>query len=447
MGSPGTSDFPGASVVRVVEDARVAHTPALPLSHSCRFVPPGGERAFLSAFPLSLFEAEGADPHVLALLEGVGVGTCGGLAALEREAVEVRFGVEGVRLWRLARADDARVLFAPVPPERPHVSLDFVDYVVTDPERLAFTLNALLGSICDALHAQGEHARRLRLVLELASGTRWEQGLRPGRPTASRAVWLRLARAALDQATLPDAVAGVHLEVEATEPAAVRQGDLFDAGFATAPAVEAAVLRLLESQGEVVVRPEADAHPLAERRVRWRPVSVDEVVGATAPETAERESGGVGEWATAASAARRRSWAARLPKERQNAGATFPHSPARPLPRSGDEADERPGPLMTLQLLPVPRVLDVETMLRGDHEVPVRYREPRADATQPRVPGTGASRWQAITSVAGPDRLSGGIWEDAYAREYFRALTADGALVWLFRDARRESWFLHGWWD
>jgi hypothetical protein len=103
---------------------------------------------------------------------------------------------------------------------------------------------------------------------------------------------------------------------------------------------------------------------------------------------------------------------------------------------------------MSLQLLPVPRALDVETVLRGDHEVPMRYREPRAtDASQPCVPGTGGSRWQAITSVAGPDRISGGIWEDAYAREYFRALTADGALVWLFRDARRESWYLHGWWD
>jgi hypothetical protein len=40
------------------------------------------------------------------------------------------------------------------------------------------------------------------------------------------------------------------------------------------------------------------------------------------------------------------------------------------------------------------------------------------------------------------------VWEeDAYAREYFRAVTGEGALVWLFRDAVADRWFLHGWWD
>ena len=260
----------------------------------------GQERAFLAPLPLELLLAEGADARIVEMLATVGVATCGALAALEREALEVRFGAEGLHLWRLARGDDPRLLFEAVPAERPQASLDFVDYVVTDPERLAFTVNALLGSICDALRERGEHARRLLMVLDLAGGGRWEQGLRPGRATASRAIWLRLARAALERSTLPDAVAGVRLEVEATEPAAVRQGDLFDAGFATAPAVEAAVLRLLESQGQVVVRPEVDGHPLAERRVRWTPMGVDEAVSVTAPGaqalTAEGESGGGGEW-------------------------------------------------------------------------------------------------------------------------------------------------------
>ena len=43
------------------------------------------------------------------MLEGIGVATCGELAALTRESVEVRLGPEGVDLWFLARADDPDV--------------------------------------------------------------------------------------------------------------------------------------------------------------------------------------------------------------------------------------------------------------------------------------------------------------------------------------------------
>lgn len=91
---------------------------------------------------------------------------------------------------------------------------------------------------------------------------------------------------------------------------------------------------------------------------------------------------------------------------------------------------------MTLQLLDAPREVRVETALRRDHVVPVRYRE-----------RDGAGGWHQVSSMAGPDRLSGGQWEDAYAREYFRVVTEDGLLVWLFRDARADTWWLHGWWD
>ncbi len=89
---------------------------------------------------------------------------------------------------------------------------------------------------------------------------------------------------------------------------------------------------------------------------------------------------------------------------------------------------------MTLQLLAEPREIRVETELRRDHGIPVRYHDRGAG-------------WQQVVSAAGPDRLSGGMWEDAYAREYFRVVTDSGLLVWLFRDARRGTWYLHGWWD
>ena len=89
-------------------------------------------------------------------------------------------------------------------------------------------------------------------------------------------------------------------------------------------------------------------------------------------------------------------------------------------------------------------------MLRRDHQVPIRYRDVRTSAGRDTAVDVGPpadGRWHQLVHVAGPDRVSGGVWEEAYAREYFRATSVDGALVWLFRDARRDAWYLHGWWD
>lgn len=317
------------------------------------------------------------DERLLTLLDGVGVRTCGELAALEREAVEVRFGANAVQLWHWSRGEDERRLFTTSPSERLHASTDFIDYVVTDPERLIFVANALFSTVCDRLRARGEHARRIRMTLTLANHTCWQRTIRPARPTASRAVWLRLTRTLLEKLTVPDAVTGVLIEVEASEPAAAVQGDLFDVGFATASALESAVGRLIELQGTVLVKPLSSLHPRPERRTEWQADAVstrlltDMATNATLPE-------------------------------------------------------------LRLQLLPEPREVLVETLQRRDHIVPVRYRD---------------GEWRQLVTVAGPDRISGGKWEQAYAREYFRAVTVDGSLVWLFRDAKADRWFVQGFWD
>jgi hypothetical protein len=348
----------------------------------------GEDRTFLADRGLEVLEA---DEKLATLLEGVGVEKCGVLASLEREAVEVRFGADAVEVWRRARGEDTRVLFRERLHESAQASLDFIDYVVTDPERLVFTANALLGGLCEGLRTRGVHARRLELTLPLANGEVWRRMLSSSRPTASRSAWLRLVRGVLDRLTVADAVAGLGLAVLSTEAAAAVQGDLFDAGFATASAVEAALARLVETHGPVVVRPETNAHPLAERRstyieVETRDWSVEELASAASSGSLSRSEDG------------------------QPSG-TFG---------------------LTLQLLPDPRPITVETVDRRDHVIPVRYRD---------------GDWKGLTGVAGPDRISGGQWEDPYARAYYRGLSSDGRLVWLYHDARNGAWFLHGWWD
>jgi hypothetical protein len=90
-------------------------------------------------------------------------------------------------------------------------------------------------------------------------------------------------------------------------------------------------------------------------------------------------------------------------------------------------------PVFTLQLLQTPRQIAVKTARRRDHDLPVKFRD--------------RGGWVMIESAAGPDRVSGGRWEDVYAREYFRCVTEDGTLVWIFRDEADGQWYTHGWWD
>ena len=368
----GASVRAGVAAVPVAAEV-AARSGEAPVS----FVEPGHERAFLSSRPVELLSP---DAKLLSLLNGVGIHTCGELARLSREAVEVRFGAAGAALWRLSRADDPRLLFGPIPREPAAAALEFVDYVVTDAGRLVFAANGLLGSVCDTLSSRAERARRLTLTLALADDTAAVRTLGAARPTAERAVWLRRLREVLDALVLESPVTGIRLAADATEPVGASQGDLFDRGFASASAVEEAVSRVVDTHGPLFVRPETRPHPLPEARTTWRPVEMERLAAAG-------------------------------------------RSPSPELL-----------PALRLQLLPHPRRVAVRVRLRRDHALPFRYRE--------------RGGWRELVAAAGPDRVSGGHAEASpYAREYWRCETDDGRLVWLFRDAVENAWYLHGWWE
>jgi len=375
----------------------------------------------LGSLPVSVLEP---DPALAALLDGIGVETCGELAALAGESVEVRLGADGVRLWKLARGDDDRLVFSPIPRALPHASLEWSDYVLTDTERLLFSVNALLGTVCEKLIDRGSLAREMTLELRLASGNTLTQGIRAGRATASRKTWLRLARAALERMVLPAGVVGLTLYAAAVVTDEGNQGDLFDRGFATAAATEAALASLAEEQGDVVVVPENTEHPLVERRTKW--------VGNRESGTGRRKADGGRRKAVKPNksiAASGEQPAAPVPIRPPSAG-TRPF----PVPRlSVDSQIPAPDSRLTLYLLPTPRAIEARTESRRDHIVPTAYRDGGA--------------WYGILSVAGPDRVSGERWGEGYAREYFRCIVDDGGMVWLYRDARADGWYIHGWWD
>lgn len=359
-------------------------------------VPPGQDRAFLAPHSLQvLCGVLDPDPALLPLLAGVGVETCGDLAQLGREEIEVRFGAEGVRLWRLARAEDHRRPFGGLPRAQPRASCAWTDYTLRDTERLVFVIHRLVGHISDQLRARGEGARDLTLRFALANRSTVEHPLQVAHPTADRTAWMRLIRTALERLRLPDAVTGISVRVGMAVPLHEQQGDIFDRGFATARATEQAVAQLLDTCGTDVVTLNASGHPLLERRAQWR---IQESVSL----------GGLSEMTTV-------------------------------------------HPSLTLQLLPEPRRIAVVTTSRRDHDVPVRFHEPtqlaRTKARDSSCAGSLASTTAVdVVVAAGPDRVDGGLWEDApYAREYFHCITSDGRLVLLFRTA--DAWYFHGWWD
>jgi hypothetical protein len=351
-----------------------------------------------------------------ALLDGIGIETCAERAALEGESVEVRLGADGVRLWKLARGEDDRRIFAPIPRSRPHASLEWSDYALTDTERLLFSVNALLGTVCETLVERGSLAREMALELKLASSDALTTPIRAGRPTASRKTWLRLARGVLERMVLPAGVVGLTLIAATVVTDEGNQGDLFDRGFATAAATEAALASLAEEQGDVVVIPENSAHPLVERRTTW--------VGQQDPMPVKRP---------------RKKRPPRPPARVRELPNDSPPPPAAPDAEGTFPAPslltDAPAPdsRLTLYLLPTPRTIETHTEERRDHMMPTAYRDGGA--------------WYKVLSSAGPDRVSGERWGEAYAREYFRCIVDDGGMVWLYRDGKTDGWFIHGWWD
>ncbi|HEX3865112.1 MAG TPA: hypothetical protein VHV78_00115 [Gemmatimonadaceae bacterium] len=341
----------------------------------------GQDRAFIAPRPLAVLSPP---DHLLELVLGLGIETCGALAALDAEAIEIRLGAEGIQLWRQARTGHERFFFLNPIRSLPSASVEWVEYGLKDPERLLFVINSLAGTVCASLVARGERAREMGLVFLLGTRTQRTHVVRSSRPSAEQKRWMRLVREALDSITLPDAVTGVTLRVESVTGNDGAQGDLFDRGFASAPMVEDAIIQLTDDQGDVVVEPVSSAHPLVEKRTTWK-------------RRDEREGNSV-----AAGSAR---------------------TPA---------ADRL---ALTLQLLPSPKVVMVATVPRRDHHIPVRYLDGAewhdiVEAAGPdRVSG---GQWQGEYAR----EYFRCVREDGMMVWLFRGTQQQGA-----------DWFLHGWWD
>jgi protein ImuB len=189
-------------------------------------VSPGREGERLANLPLELLSPS---PEVLETLKRWGVRSFGDLAALPSMALSERLGQEGLRLQRLARGLDQRLLICTEPPWHFQESLE-LGKSVDQLEPLAFILNSLLGKLCARLGARSLAAQELELKLHLdydrtgSPAKIHQRTLRLPVPMRDSKVLLKLLQLDLSSHPPPSAVIKVDLRAEPARPRAAQAG-------------------------------------------------------------------------------------------------------------------------------------------------------------------------------------------------------------------------------
>jgi hypothetical protein len=367
-------------------------------AHPVRVVPRGREADYLRRRALSLLPLSADLRHSLDLL---GMKTCGDLAGLVPAEVELRFGVDGLRAWRLARGDDPRWPFRPAEPGIAAAETDF-EPPIESAEPLRFVLGGLIDSVAGQLAARQRIPARLLLILRVEDAPDDVREIRPARPTADVRVLADLCRRVIDAHPLAGPLRGVSLVAEEEGTARADQLDAFRAPAPDPGALHAALLPVFARWGDGALSTAVrhGAH-LPGEHADWTPRGSDGI----APLSAARPSGeGTADGAVA-----------------------FRNT-------------------LSLCLRRLPAPLAVSVREDGEHR-PVQV---DLAALPNALPGGGMGTfpprmWK--TRAEGPERISGGWWTRAAAREYWRVESPEGWLGLVFRDAASGRWYLEGWYD
>ena len=342
-------------------------------------------------------------PAALATLRELGVTTVGGVRKLPRSGLPSRFGAEVTR--RLDLFDGTRP--EPVAAVRPPAVVAATweaDYPATTREELAAVCAELIDEALDRLPAG-------RGVREAAFAFRPEDDFDPdggagggpvagprvlplaaARPTREAARLNALVALQLDRAALPPASA-ITLTVSAHERLRTARATLFGSAGDADREVGELVETLSGRLGKDRVRRAAPTgDPLPERSVRLTPALNGDLDPLPAPA----------------------DWLA----------GTRPATLLDP-----------PEPVRVLSLVP---------------DGPP-FRLARRGPGGPGGGGGGGGGGKRVTEIPsawGPERIQTGWWRGPRVdRDYWRAELAGGGRVWLFRDLKTGSWFLHGIFD
>jgi protein ImuB len=178
--------------------------------------------------PLSISVAD-PSPELSAVLASWGVRTLGGLTALPRDEIVLRFGAEGLALWQRAAGGSARPLHPVAPPKSFFASMEFEQEMETL-EPLLFVLRRFLDRLVLELQAAHAVVAELRLSLQLADDTSHTLPLRLPEPTGEIEILFRALHTHLEALRTASGIVAVQLHLTPTRPL-VRQQGLFETGL------------------------------------------------------------------------------------------------------------------------------------------------------------------------------------------------------------------------
>ncbi|MGH9339198.1 MAG: hypothetical protein ACRD1R_06335 [Acidobacteriota bacterium] len=193
-------------------------------------VPPAKEGEFLAPLPvrllldlagiLSLTDGKGQPPAVKELiitLKRWGIRTLGELAALPREELITRFGLQGAYLQKIAQGQDLRPFQAWL--EEPvFEELQDLDWTLGSLEPLSFILDKFIKRLCGRVQGRGLAVHALRIVLGLEDGSAYERSLRLAIPLNDPTVLLSLLRLDLQANPPQSGIQRVLLQAEPARP-------------------------------------------------------------------------------------------------------------------------------------------------------------------------------------------------------------------------------------
>lgn len=186
-------------------------------------VPPGGERAFLAAIPLTAVDLPG---DLAATLGRWGIRTLGELASLPRQGLGDRLGAAGLRVHDLALGVD-REPFRVHVPEPYWEEAQGLEWEITVLEPLALVIERVLERLCARLGVVHVSVDAIDLELALSSGATHQRTIALAYPTRDVRLILTLVRLDLEAHPPPAAVVGVvvraHPAVARPSPAGLWQ--------------------------------------------------------------------------------------------------------------------------------------------------------------------------------------------------------------------------------
>jgi len=331
---------------------------------------------------------------LLTTLRRWGIRTLGQVAALPGSALAARLGPDGPCVQALARGEDAGPLVPVVAEERFEATLE-LEWPIEGLEPLSFVLSRLADPICAHLDRRGRAAAILHLELRLVTRAAWARRLELPSPLKDPRVLRTLALLDLESHPPPAGIDAVTVRIEPTA-ARTLQHSLLERARPRPDQVSTLIARLAALMGE---------------RQVGRPVLVDSHrPGAfeMAPFTGEED---------AAPSSRRPS-----PSYAESSSSLATHNSTAPLHAHALRRFRHP-------------LLATVAIEEGR---PARIRLAARDTI------SGGH----VVTCAGPWRTSGNWWaESAWDHDEWDISLDSGVVCRIFRDRRKDRWYVAGAYD